>query len=479
MNQTLLIAILASTLAGGLVGGLVGFQLSEPSPGEAGFAPGDLPTRSSDRTGSANPASTARSGENPAANRSQGFGTFAPDSLAEIFSLPSRIDRWSAMIRFFSQMDADELATLYAEQGPFNFDFDELAKRQLLLSRWAELDPLGALAAVGGEGGREAAMGKMSILKSWASSDPVAAAAYYSANQDALADGNRFGGRGPSNVSAIAGEWAKQDPEGALSWASSLSDDSGQRSAMEAIFGELAKTDPAAAASQAMAALSGQNLEGAFRQIGRTWAGQDQEAALAWARSLTGEEAASGVSSVLRGISDNDPEAALRLLAEFPAAAEDERLVGRLTDEWAEQDPQSTAEWVSDLPEGEAKATATTELVREWMRSDQTEAMSWVKEQPAGPSRDNAVAGLVQSLRNSDPESAVTEWATAIQDEGLRNRTILSSLGRWARQDSSAAIEWAETTDSLNDQAFERAASLLQRAAEGGGGGPPRPRGER
>src|SRR5690606_9072733 len=104
------------------------------------------------------------------------------------------------------------------------------------------------------------------ILQSWASVDPENAAKYYSENPREFS--MMGGGRGQNGAASIAAEWAKQDPQAALAWASSLNGDDKNR-AMTSVVREVALEDPKKAAELAQGMAPGERGD-AYGSIARS-----------------------------------------------------------------------------------------------------------------------------------------------------------------------------------------------------------------
>ena len=136
-----------------------------------------------------------------------------PDSTVEAMREPGQLARMQGLIDLYAGMGPEELAEEVDKLDALPFG-DRILASVLLFSRGAEVDPLGALEQTDkmGMGGMFA---KPTVLRSWASMDPVNAAKYFEDNPSEFARMGR--GRGPggdSGSSVIAREWAKnQQPK--------------------------------------------------------------------------------------------------------------------------------------------------------------------------------------------------------------------------------------------------------------------------
>ena len=221
MNQTIVIGV-AALLAGAGGGFLIG-----RSNGEA-----DASAHNTDEA--APPAKIRRDGPESTRNRPSGSGG---KSFAEIMREPGQSARLQALIDLYAGMDPVQLEAEAEKLDGLPMG-DRILASVLLFSRWAEIDPQGAMSHANGMGfgGRFA---KPTILRSWASVDPVNAAKYYTENPDEFDDmGRGRGPRGDAGSAILAREWAKLDPTAAMEWAEGL-EGSDRTDAVVSVIGEV------------------------------------------------------------------------------------------------------------------------------------------------------------------------------------------------------------------------------------------------
>lgn len=447
MNQTLTIGVGAL-----LAGGAVGFIL-----GNAGS--GDAEEQALAReVGQAKIQRLGASGGGEADARSS---RSKPRDLDEAMSEPGQVARVQALIDLYSDMDPTQLE---AEAGklerlPFG---ERILAANLLFSRWGEVDPLGALefTKTMGFGGNFA---RPTVLRSWASMDPVNAAQYYVENQDEFGGPGR-GGPGGQGSEVVAAEWAKLDPNAALEWAKTL--EGGERNeALESVVGEMARKDPAGAAALA-ATLDPESRADAFAEVAEQWAATDFEAAEAWIRSLPSDEQGQAMATALETLASSDPSAAADKALAMGSGEHRDEAVREVAEAWSRQDPATAADWlVSQNPEN--AGGSMREVMVNWSNQDSAGALSFINEQPLGEMRDSATQAYLWSNRDTAPQDAVT-LAEAITDDRDRNRTIMMTAGRWMQEDASAARTYIEQSSALSDRAKDR---LLNGGGDGGPGG--------
>ena len=152
------------------------------------------------------------------------------------------------------------------------------------------------------------------VLQGWASTDPVNAAKYYTENPAQFAMMNMMGGRGgrggmgmhgPGGI--IAGEWAKQDPAGAMEWAQGLKTNSGE--AMISVVSEVAKTDPRKAAEMA-ATMDEGSRGGAYETIAKQWGASNFTEAAGMGKRPSRRSAGAAMAAAISGLAQTSPELA-------------------------------------------------------------------------------------------------------------------------------------------------------------------------
>ena len=104
------------------------------------------------------------------------------EAMKMILNSPGSIGRMEALLDFVKELDSDEVELALAEIRGMARGGDMFMSMSLLMSRYAEIDPEKALGYVGKSSGMERGMGTSSILRTWASKDPKAAADYLAKN---------------------------------------------------------------------------------------------------------------------------------------------------------------------------------------------------------------------------------------------------------------------------------------------------------
>ena len=103
-------------------------------------------------------------------------------ALQKILNAPGQMGRMEALLGFVKTLDADGVEAATPFVRGMGRGGDQFMSMGLLMGRYAELDPERALAYVGKQGGMERGFELSSILRTWAASDPRAAADYLTTN---------------------------------------------------------------------------------------------------------------------------------------------------------------------------------------------------------------------------------------------------------------------------------------------------------
>ena len=170
-------------------------------------------------------------------------------ALDEILGAPGQMERMDALLRFVRLLDGDGVQAALTRVRAMPRNMDMFMTANLLLSHYGDINPTGALEYLSGRSGMERGMGTASILRSWASKDPAAAADYFASNV-LEAGGEQW--QIDRTASSLASEWARQDSQAALAWAKDLPEPV-REEALESILEQIATEDPGRAVDVAMA----------------------------------------------------------------------------------------------------------------------------------------------------------------------------------------------------------------------------------
>ncbi|WP_035602296.1 hypothetical protein [Haloferula sp. BvORR071] len=391
----------------------------------------------------------------------------APRDVKQALSEPSQLTRMQKLMDLYNGMSADQLK----EQAE-KLDQLEGAERMmasfLLFGRWGEVDPQGALAYANSTpfGG----FARPTILQSWASSDPVNAAKYYSEHANELRGfgggpgGGGFGGGGDNAAGVIATEWAKLDPKAALEWAKGL-EGRDKGTALNSVIGQMAAKNPTDAAAVA-ASLDAEDQPRAYGEIASKWGATDFASAEAWINTLPAESRDRAMAAALVSYANTDPAGAAAKWATMPAGERRDQALGDIAGPWARTDAPAAAKFVAGQ-DSENIGNAIRPVIASWAAADGPAALAFIQSQPQGELRDEATSTYIWRSQ-SDPQASI-QLAESISDENTRNRSLGMSVFRWMQQDREAATAYVQSSTSLSEEAKTRL--LENRGPWGGGGG--------
>ncbi len=368
-------------------------------------------------------------------------------ALQKILNAPGLMGRMEALLGFVKTLDAEGVEAALPFVRGMGRGGDQFMSMGLLMGRYAEIDPERALTYVGKQGGMERGFGTSSILRTWAASDPRAAADYLSNNVIGSGGDDWMLRR---TAGSLASEWAKQDSDAALAWATGLPDEV-KGDAMNNIVEQLTSQDPLEAAKVAMG-FEGEQRERSMRTIADQWSRNEPEDAVKWAESLTVEGKTQAIEEAVENWVRKDTDAAVAYMDNMDQGERD-AIMKEVVEQWGRKGSEAqpaAAEWVASQPDGKGKVDATGEIVGQWMRSDAVAASDWLNGQPEGDAKDRGISALLRdrSVRE-DPEAAVA-WADSISNQEMRSEQVERSARSWLASDRAAALEYLEQSNSLS-----------------------------
>ena len=238
----------------------------------------------------------------------------------------------------------------------------ELASR-LLISRWVQSDPDGALQFAASNRGYEYVADD--VFQRAATTDLQSALE----RAKALPDPNlRY-----MALRGVLSFMAGADPTGALQLAPTLGEFRGNEPLNSVIYRQWAANDPQAAALQASQDTSEDGWRSPVNQVVRTWASQDPTAAANWSLSLSDAEARSrSVSQVVRQWARDDATAAANWISALTPGATHDTALSALASSMAGADPQNAVNWAQSISDVTARNNALQRISREVMWRDPT-----------------------------------------------------------------------------------------------------------
>ncbi|MDB4696619.1 hypothetical protein OAF29_07100 [Akkermansiaceae bacterium] len=313
------------------------------------------------------------------------------------------IARAEEFLKFVKNLSPDQYldaVDAYREGGIENEQFGEY---RMLLSAWAQVDPLQALDYAKEKTGTNFA--RQTILSAWAKNDTEGAVAWARENFDSEAEG---ADANPWIVGVIEGI-SSIDLGRATELLEELPFSRGRGQALDAVFAEVTSGGP--------------------------------ENTKQWIASLGDEKLKSGAASRFAGqLAKSDPRAA----AEWASSMGSEILkssAGEIIQQWADNDLTAARNWVADQPE-EIVASAGPALVREMIESEDVVAASdWLASYEGNPAFDESVRSLVWHSMGEEPAFAA-DWIMKLSSEDDQRSTFHRMIGRWMSKDEAGVVDY-------------------------------------
>ncbi|MFT6865178.1 MAG: hypothetical protein ACJAVK_003752 [Akkermansiaceae bacterium] len=438
-----LIPIAASCLlAGGAIGYVFGNNGSEVTEND----------KTNEKKGGSSPASS----RSISGSSSEGGGAKSRKTMTyeEVAATPGQTARLQALVDRYSGLTSEEFALEVEKLDGLPMG-ERMMTGYILFGAWAEVSPYDALdhsKTMGMTGG----FVRPTILQSWASTDPKGASSYYESNKGEFAMMGMMGrgrGGGSSGAATIAGEWAKQDPDGALAWAKTLEGKDSEQATVKALS-QIASTDPERAAGLTLG-LEGTALASANKDIAGEWAKSDWGKTESFIAGLPADQQGDALGAAVRSLANENPTLAATKALEIPEGGARDEAVESVAESMARENPAEAADWVVKNGTEKSQKDSMREIMGSWVGQDATAAKTWAVEQPEGTLRDAAVSSFVMSDTSGSPQENI-QLAETITDEGSRGWAIGMTTMRWMGEDSVGATKYIESSDVIDDRMKER-----------------------
>jgi hypothetical protein len=388
--------------------GLGGFMLGKLTGKNAELTEQDRLLESSERliqqrSTSGGTDSIARENANRPNRPSQQRGDTTFDqklvNMEEIVRGENALDRGRSMLEWIDSLAPEEFEAAVARFRSLGLTEARMGEYAMLLTAWAEVDPVSALAYT--TENTSGGMATGTVLSAWASRDPEAAIAWAKSNHQGD-EANPFMvgiirglvGSDPAHATALIQEMPfsaergealqammphllKMGSDSAKKWISELSDERLRDGAVARFAEELAKQDPAGTASWLMANLSDTSVR-SMDEVFSEWAKVDPASAVANFESLPEGDAR---SRALRGLvmvdARNNPQAAADLMNRFPADVTD-RTVQHFIWNSFENAPDVAAKQIALIQDERSRNRMYERALDSWLDRDQAAAQTWI-----------------------------------------------------------------------------------------------------
>jgi hypothetical protein len=256
-------------------------------------------------------------------------------------ALPDAVDDVDAVVAALDKTEI--LAAIEYLKNSSTGDESEAELQELMIRRWAEIDPAAATA--------------------WVMAMPAGAA-----RDSALV-----------NVAIVR---ANTDLSEAIAWVKSLNEGEERDRVQLAIANEAVRTQPEETLRLVSELPESAANDELIRRAAMEWTSNNQAEALAWARNIEDDELRSRVcAGVAIAWAETDPAAAGTFAAnDLPPGRLQNDVVVAIVQRWGQHEPEEAAAWVANFPAGELRQAAIENLASIWGQTDPFRSRQWVEE---------------------------------------------------------------------------------------------------
>ena len=326
----------------------------------------------------------------------------AKDRLAKLESIvrgENPLDRNRALLAFLNALSPGDFEEAVAHFRSLGITQDRMGEYSLLLTAWAQVDPMAALTYA--EKNTTSGYAQDMILTSWASTDLDAALRW--------AKNNHTGGEPNPYLAGIIRGISQSDPARATEllagmprseergkgldflmpqllaqgtdathrWISTLTDDSLRNGAIMRASGKLADADPAGTAAW-LFANPGDAARRRMDDVYSTWAGRDRQAALSsFGKLPAGDLRSNALRGIVNSVAGGDPKAALSLMDRYPNDVND-RMVQNFVWHSSGSDPATAASQIARIGNEQQRDQMYRRMLGNWLDNDAPSAQAWM-----------------------------------------------------------------------------------------------------
>ena len=320
-------------------------------------------------------------------------------TMEEIVRGENALDRGRAMLDWIDSLAPEEFEDAVARFRSLGLTEARLGEYAMLLTAWAEVDPLSALTYT--TENTRGGMATGTVLTAWAAEDPEAAITWAKANHEGdganpyitgiirglvatnpvrateLLQGLPFSRERGQALSTMMPHLMQMGPDYAQSWIAALGDDRLRDGATGRFAEEMAKKDPAGTAAWLLANL-GDVSTNSVDEVYEEWAKVDQNAALASFEQLPRGEAR---TRALRGMvtieARNDPQAAAELMNRNPEDRDDMMVMHFVWNSFGDS-PEIAMTQTANIDNERRRNRMYERALGSWLKRDQDAAQSWI-----------------------------------------------------------------------------------------------------
>jgi hypothetical protein len=271
----------------------------------------------------------------------------------------------------------------------------------LLLYRWAELDPVAALDRIQNLPTADCAAACSTVFTAWARTDATGAKAACAdipggAMADAAAAGLLDG--------MLAG-----DPAGAIAYLAGMDDPDRRVAGALRLAEELWRLAPDQAVASISMLADADLRDVAARRVAQLWTAGAPADAACWAMQTWSANGSPALREVMH--------------------------------QWTTGDPHAAAAWALAQADGAPRMAALAEIAATWALHDPVATADWLNSIGTLAADDTLLARFATSIRRYDPQGAA-DWANSIANDAERSRVLAEVLAHWRIHDPAQAARW-------------------------------------
>ena len=412
LNPSIILVALGLVGIGGFFVGRISSAGASPDSNPSAAAASGT-ARTSSRETAAGPAGKEKARSVRGDRASSGSSQVRLKRLETIIQSENALDRNRALLSYIDQLAPGDFEEAIEHFRSLELGDDRNGEFALLLSAWAKIDPLTAIAYA-----REKTNGGFAtntILTSWATLDPEAAIQWANANQEGD-EGNRFfagiirglAGSDPARATALLTSMPRGDergdaleemvphvlstgPESARLWVASITDETLRNSLMGEMAEPMADKDPQGTAAW-LIANPGEASTRRMDDVFEKWAEVNQKDALASYETLPpGASRTNALEGLVGTLAKEDPKAAVALLDRYPNDVNNEVVQTVVWDSFRE-DPNTAADQIARITDPGQRDQMHRRALGRWLERDPASAQAWLAKNPVSENVRNDLA---------------------------------------------------------------------------------------
>lgn len=172
-----------------------------------------------------------------------------------------------------------------------------------------------------------------------------------------------------------------------------------------------------------------------------SWARQDADAAILWAKeNFKGEENPYFVG-IINGLSESSLPKATDLMTELPYGRVRGRTAHMLFEKVWSKGEDVAIHWAEHLPEGSLQSFAFGELGEKVARTDMPRAIQWVDSMEESPLKIAVCENVAKEMAKANPQHSAS-WIVGLPEGESREAGMVQVAEVWSRKDPVATAEW-------------------------------------